>query len=77
MSALYQKKPPTRPSELLGSERVDQMWRLMGRCWDHDPAARPTALSVLNSVGLRARQNVAYGLIGGFNLQLQGFAGKQ
>lgn len=50
MNAVYKKKPPNRPAELTGNERADQMWALLGRCWDYDPAVRPSAPSVLQSV---------------------------
>lgn len=49
--ALTNKQPPARPSELLGPDvQPDQMWHLLLRCWDHNPTARPNALSVLTSV---------------------------
>lgn len=49
--ALDRKHPPKRPQELLGSrEQSTRMWELLLQCWDHDPFARPDALSVLISV---------------------------
>jgi hypothetical protein len=41
--ALDKKKPPARPVQFAGgTEREVQMWTLLLRCWDHDPAARPS-----------------------------------
>ncbi|KAF8594860.1 kinase-like protein, partial [Ceratobasidium sp. AG-I] len=42
--AISRQKPPKRPKELAESdERSNQIWELLVRCWDHDPAARPDA----------------------------------
>lgn len=49
--ALDKKKPPIRPAIQFGpDERANRMWRLLTRCWDHDPNARPEAASLLQSV---------------------------
>ncbi|KAF8594848.1 WD40 repeat-like protein [Ceratobasidium sp. AG-I] len=54
--AISRQKPPKRPKELAESdERSNQMWELLARCWDHDPAARPDAsysLSYLRMLGV-------------------------
>jgi len=51
LGTLMNKKPPKRPEELPSpNERADHMWALLLRCWDHNPAARPDALSVLTSL---------------------------
>ncbi|KAG8690096.1 hypothetical protein FRC11_013846 [Ceratobasidium sp. 423] len=43
---------PTRPvDQLKNDERGNMMWQLMVSCWDRDPAARPTASQVLESLG--------------------------
>ncbi|EUC53477.1 hypothetical protein RSOL_004240 [Rhizoctonia solani AG-3 Rhs1AP] len=31
-------------------ERSNKMWQLMVSCWNRDPAARPTAVEVLESL---------------------------
>ncbi|KEP46218.1 tyrosine kinase domain protein [Rhizoctonia solani 123E] len=42
---------PTRPMDRLGDdERSNKMWQLMLSCWNRDPAARPTAVEVLESL---------------------------
>ncbi|CUA77706.1 hypothetical protein RSOLAG22IIIB_12777 [Rhizoctonia solani] len=42
---------PTRPMDRLGNdERNNKMWELMVSCWHRDPAARPTAAEVLESL---------------------------
>ncbi|CUA73447.1 Tyrosine-protein kinase CSK [Rhizoctonia solani] len=42
---------PTRPMDSLGNdERSNRMWELMVSCWNRDPAARPTAAEVLESL---------------------------
>lgn len=49
--ALDKKQFPKRPPELPESdERATRLWALLVQCWDHDPEARPTALSVLEQV---------------------------
>ncbi|KAF8594982.1 kinase-like protein [Ceratobasidium sp. AG-I] len=54
--AISRQKPPKRPKKLAESdERSNQMWELLVRCWDHDPAARPDApysLSYLRMLGV-------------------------
>jgi hypothetical protein len=42
---------PTRPTaQLRDDECGDQMWELLLSCWTRDPAARPSARQVLESV---------------------------
>ncbi|CUA75625.1 hypothetical protein RSOLAG22IIIB_05990 [Rhizoctonia solani] len=42
--AVRKKQFPRRDPAFFGSDRRgDRMWALLMRCWDHDPAARPTA----------------------------------
>ncbi|KAF8596189.1 kinase-like protein [Ceratobasidium sp. AG-I] len=49
--AIDKRKLPNRPQQLLDSnERGKRVWRLLLKCWDRDPAARPDASSVLKSV---------------------------
>ncbi|KAF8602308.1 kinase-like protein [Ceratobasidium sp. AG-I] len=47
--ALNKKRPPTRPEELANTDRrANEMWILLLSCWDHDPAARPAAATILS-----------------------------
>ncbi|CAE6433640.1 unnamed protein product [Rhizoctonia solani] len=49
--ALLKGKLPTRPvDQLKNDERGNKTWQLMVSCWDRDPAARPTASQVLESL---------------------------
>lgn len=49
--AIDRKQFPRRPKELMApNERATWMWGLLMKCWDYDPAARPSASSVLKSV---------------------------
>ncbi|KAF8597469.1 WD40 repeat-like protein [Ceratobasidium sp. AG-I] len=42
--AISRKKPPKRPKEMAeGDDRANEMWELLQKCWDHDPAVRPDA----------------------------------
>ncbi|KAF8596613.1 hypothetical protein BDV93DRAFT_527976 [Ceratobasidium sp. AG-I] len=54
--AISRQKPPKRPKELAETdERSNQIWELLVRCWDHDPAVRPDApysLSYLRMLGV-------------------------
>ncbi|KAF8602272.1 kinase-like protein [Ceratobasidium sp. AG-I] len=50
-NALVKKQPPDRP-EVLNDQtaQAETMWRLLLQCWDHTPAARPSAPWVLTQV---------------------------
>jgi hypothetical protein len=51
VTKLLQKLLPERVTEQFGeNERADRMWGLLVQCWDHDPAARPTARQTLDLV---------------------------
>ncbi|KAF8595657.1 WD40 repeat-like protein [Ceratobasidium sp. AG-I] len=49
--AISLQKPPKRPQELSATDdRANEVWQLLLRCWDHDPAARPDAPYTLSSL---------------------------
>ncbi|KAF8602303.1 kinase-like protein [Ceratobasidium sp. AG-I] len=49
--ALGKKKPPTRPEEFPNTdEKAAKVWKLLLRCWDHEPTGRPDAAEVLISL---------------------------
>lgn len=50
---MSKKKLPRRPKELAETDdKANQMWDLLLKCWDHNPAARPDALFILSYVCL-------------------------
>ncbi|KAF8595335.1 WD40 repeat-like protein [Ceratobasidium sp. AG-I] len=49
--SLTTRKPPKRPQELSETDdRANEVWQLLLRCWDHDPATRPDAPYTLSSL---------------------------
>lgn len=49
--AIHAKKPPKRPKEIgVRTEIATPLWELLLRCWDHDPSARPNAVSSFRMV---------------------------
>lgn len=58
-NALANKRPPQRPLELsTPDDQSTSMWDLLRMCWDHDPAARPNASSVVASVSFSGFQEL-------------------
>lgn len=54
--AIKRKQVPRKPGELSGTdEPTVRMWGILVECWDHNPAARPNAATVLR----RVRTNLA------------------
>lgn len=47
---LLKKALPERTDHFKGSDKADQTWALLVRCWDYTPAARPTAQEVFDSL---------------------------
>ncbi|CUA70584.1 Hypoxia up-regulated protein 1 [Rhizoctonia solani] len=53
IAKLVHKSFPERSTEYFAhNKRGDETWKLLTRCWDHDPAARPTAEAVLTWVSM-------------------------
>ncbi|CUA71930.1 Hypoxia up-regulated protein 1 [Rhizoctonia solani] len=53
VAKLVQKSFPERSIGYFAhNKRGDETWKLLTRCWDHDPAARPTAKAVLTWVSV-------------------------
>jgi hypothetical protein len=47
---------PSQPEELKNTERGNQIWNLLLSCWSREPASRPSAQQVFESVRLKLYQ---------------------
>ncbi|CAE6495540.1 unnamed protein product [Rhizoctonia solani] len=48
---VQKREPPERPESIPdGHETMDKLWELLLRCWSFDPAARPSAADVAETV---------------------------
>lgn len=55
---LSQKALPAKTKDFTQDERGEKMWVLLVKCWDHNPAARPTAHEVLDELQLLIRETI-------------------
>ena len=53
IAQLMRGAQPARPKELDDNKHDTLMWNLLVSCWNREPAARPSAEQVLESVRLK------------------------